>query len=173
MENWKDVAGYEGFYQVSTLGRMRSVDRLVTYKNNVTAIRKGTILRPGFQKEGYPHYVLSRNNKVKSILAHKAVLEAFIGPRPSGMQACHWDGCHGNAALSNLRWDTPPNNYLDSVRLGKANMGRRNGSSKLNEQQVREIRAASGSQKDIASLYGISQSKVSKIRRGVSWGWLA
>lgn len=78
---------------------------------------------------------------------HVLVLEAFVGPCPEGMECCHWDGDPSNNRLDNLRWDTPKANHADSVRHGTAvfapgtssTRGEGNPSSKLTEDQVREI----------------------------------
>ncbi len=103
-EIWKACPGYDG-YEVSTLGRVRSPDQILS-----TA--------PG--SHGYPQVQLRRGN-VRTV--HSLVLEAFVGPRPEGMEACHDDGDKLNAKLINLRWDTPGANGQDKSRHGTAKAG--------------------------------------------------
>jgi hypothetical protein len=99
-EVWKDVVGYEGRYEVSSLGRLRG-PRTTT---------KGI---PG--SRGYYQVFLrekgARAGKTKNI--HVLVAEAFLGPRPDGMHVCHADGDKSNNTLENLRYDTPKNNWED------------------------------------------------------------
>lgn len=92
-ENWKTVTGYEGFYEVSSFGRVRSLQR------------GGRILKPR-SADRYEHVALL--GKEKSV--HGLVLEAFVGCRPKGMYGLHGDDNTRNNRLSNLRWGTPKEN---------------------------------------------------------------
>ena len=102
-ERWLPVVGYEGDYEVSSKGRVKSHIR-------------GRILRGGLHDAGYRKYYL-RGGEVK--YGHELVLEAFVGPRPEGHHCCHSDGNPGNNSLENLRWDTVSNNRYDTVRHGR------------------------------------------------------
>ena len=114
-EIWKSVVGYEGLYEVSDQGQVRSLTR-----NG----RRGKILRPGFGsvRKGCEYkrqlVILSVSGKHKTKTVHRLVLEAFVGPRPEGMEGCHNDGNTQNNKLENLRWDTRKNNHADSVKHG-------------------------------------------------------
>lgn len=116
-ERWLPVVGFEGLYEVSDWGRIRSVDRKVNAKYCKRLI-KGVVLKPAPDKDGYQRYVLSINNRQTHTSAHKVVLEAFVGPCPDGMEACHDDGDPSNNRVENLRWDTHRNNLLDKYRHG-------------------------------------------------------
>lgn len=115
-EIWKAIPEYRADYEVSNLGRVRSLDRLVSHGvGNFQRKRKGTILKPGTVKSGHQLVVLGRGH---SRLIHRLVLEAFVGPRPDGMECCHGDGDPANNCLNNLRWDTRSANVLDDYKHG-------------------------------------------------------
>lgn len=120
-ERWLPVVGFEGKYEVSDLGRVRSLDRMVSTSN-------GTGLRPcqgrvlSTQKRdgnGYVQHTLSDGTRKRPATAHVLVLEAFIGPRPDGNIIRHLDGNSLNNTLSNLRWGTQAANVADTIRHGR------------------------------------------------------
>lgn len=112
-ETWKPAHGYEGLYEVSDFGRVRSVRHRDTSRHFLRFIG-GKTLKP-ILNSGYYGVNLYINGKAKLRKIHVLVLEAFIGPRPPGLFACHNDGNALNNHLSNLRWDTPSANIADSV----------------------------------------------------------
>ncbi len=101
------------------------------------------------------------------------VLFAFVGPCPEGMECCHYDGDHMNNCLGNVRWDTHLGNEADKKRHGTGNVGVRNRSAKLNEDQVREIRRlyATGdySFSQLAKMYGLAIMTVHPLVRRRTW----
>ncbi len=105
-EEWRPVVGYEGLYEVSDTGRVRS-------------LRANKIMRlQHHQQFGYKILTLSGHGKRITKLIHVMVLTTFVGPRPDGLVACHNDGNPANNTLANLRWDTQSSNLLDAVRQG-------------------------------------------------------
>ena len=118
VEQWKPVYGYEGIYEVSSHGRVRSVDRTVTYSDGRVRRYKGKNLSATLSPGGYPCVSLYSQGKEKKRYVHSLVAEAFIGTRPKGMEVCHNDGDPANNHLDNLRYDTHSDNMLDSVRHG-------------------------------------------------------
>lgn len=119
-EQWRDIPGYEGWYQVSDHGRARSVDRVVTKANGVEQPWKGQILAPRYGQDGKIRlWLRGEDRRFRSVLLHRAVLEAFIGPRSDGMEACHWDDDPQNNYLYNLRWASRSENMKDRVRNGR------------------------------------------------------
>lgn len=114
-ERWLPVVGYEGLYEVSDLGRVRSLPRISTGKHQHRVPGK---IRPQSTKPGtgYLSISLTREGSSATWNVHRLVAEAFIGPRPDGMDTCHFDGDKTNNAASNLRYDTRGNNLRDSVR---------------------------------------------------------
>jgi hypothetical protein len=119
---WRPVTGHEGLYEVSSDGQVRSVDRAVRHSSGGgTYVLHGRVLKPQASGNGYLVVKLSRDGKALTRNIHTLVLEAFSGPCPPGMEACHGDGDRANPALSNLRWDTRSANALDRVRHGNHN----------------------------------------------------
>lgn len=118
-EQWRDVVGYKGFYQVSDLSRVRSVDRVVKHKRFGTMKRKGTLVCiRRKERYGYLAADLWREGIVKTVHVHRMVLEAWIGPRPDGCESCHGPNGHTDNSVSNLRWDTHKNNMRDGRKHG-------------------------------------------------------
>lgn len=116
-ETWRPVVGWEGLYEVSDQGRVRSVERIVQFGAQTRRV-KSTVLKPGKTTKGALFVMLS-NGKARNRRVHQLVLEAFVGPRPPGMEGCHWDDNKENNAVTNLRWDTHSANELDKVRNGR------------------------------------------------------
>jgi hypothetical protein len=123
-EKWRAVPGFEGRYEVSSFGRVRSLDRGITYRRldkysgkiiTVTKYMKSVMLRPGKMASGHQFVMLGRGN---GFTVHTLVLNAFVGPAPEGMECCHNDGVASNNLVSNLRWDTRSENVLDCFRHG-------------------------------------------------------
>ena len=123
-ETWKPIPGYEGWYEASSFGRVRSLDRFSPSNGGIRAIR-GRVLKNQKHHTGYVQVSLCKNGMKESRRVHHLVLEAFIGPRPEGMEACHNDDDPDNNQLSNLRWDSKSANQLDKVRRGTHNNGRK------------------------------------------------
>ena len=115
-EEWKAIAGYEGSYEVSNRGQVRSLDRVNGRGFNIF----GRVLKPNPNREGYLGVSLYSGGKAtrRRRLIHQLVAEAFIGPRPEGFDVCHNDGDKTNNRADNLRYDTRSANILDSVRHG-------------------------------------------------------
>lgn len=120
METWLPIPGYEGIYEVSDRGRVRSLDRLDSRGRR----RKGRLRRLIMQPSGHFTVSLCREAEHQGFLVHHLVLLAFVGPRPDGMEGCHWDDNPANNHLANLRWDTRSANVRDSVRNGTHHMAR-------------------------------------------------
>lgn len=116
MEEWRDIVGYEGLYQVSNFGRVRSINRIITYPSGRTCRWQGKLLAPG--KTGDRLTVALGNGTQKTFYVHDLVLKAFTGPRPEGAECCHNDGHGTNDVHTNLRWDTRSENTYDRVRHG-------------------------------------------------------
>lgn len=117
-ERWLPIPGYEGSYEVSNQGRVRSLDREITRSDGRVQRNRGRVLSPGIDTQGRHGVALKALGHSKSFRVHTLVMLAFVGPRPDGMEVCHWDGRPENNALSNLRYDTRSANRFDAVRHG-------------------------------------------------------
>lgn len=111
-ERWLPVPGWEGLYEVSDLGRVRSLDRPNGLRGRVRVLSVGS--------HGYLDVGLCDGGVRRTRLVHRLVLEAFVGPCPEGQEACHADSDRTNNRLSNLRWDTTKANAADRVAAGHA-----------------------------------------------------
>lgn len=118
-EEWRDVPGFEGYYQASNFGKVRSLDRVVTYGNGKKYSKHGRELRPATKKNGYLQVMLNVQGVTTSWTMHKLIAYTFLGPRPPGMQVCHYDGDPQNNHVGNLRYDTPKANSQDLLRHGR------------------------------------------------------
>lgn len=172
-EIWKPVVGYEGLYEVSNLGRVRSVGRVVTYRNGRRVHCRSRVLKPAEHPAGHLHVILCRVGKHVTAKVHRVVLEAFVGPCPEGMEGCHNDGNPADNALGNLRWDTHGANMRDRGEHGTGNEGERHGNSTLTEAVVLEIRQRYASeditQTALARQYGLRNQHISKIVNRQLW----
>lgn len=118
-ERWLPVAGYEGLYEVSNLGRVRSVDRWVDHGRNGGHQRRlhGRVIRQ-VPCGAYRHVSLSKEGRVWVTYPHYLVLTAFVGPRPEGQECLHGALGQGDDSAVNLRWGTPVENRADMTRDG-------------------------------------------------------
>lgn len=169
-EIWKDVIGYEGLYRVSNAGNIK---RIANGRGRCVA---GSILRPIVDSRGYLVVNLHKMGRQRQMQIHTLVLEAFVGPRPQNLEACHNDGNKINPKLNNLRWDTHSANQLDAVAHGTHvdNRGSRQGSSRLMESDVLQIWCllsnGSMTQKEIGQIFGVRDSTISRIKTRKRWG---
>lgn len=124
-EQWRPIPGYEGRYDVSDHGRVKSLARTVYDKSGHPRPYPERLLRPGPRPDGHLGVVLHVNGKRDSQLVHRLVLLAFVGLRPDGTEACHNNGVGTDNRLVNLRWDTHPGNSRDMVRHGTHNKASR------------------------------------------------
>lgn len=146
-EIWRDVPGYEGLYQVSDRGRVRSLDRTITAKRRSGPYQKrfpGKVLRTNKGIAQYPGLTICKDGQRVDIFVHELVLEAFVGPRPPGMVCNHRDSNRHNNVVSNLEWCTQFDNRHHSMDKGLWHpfllRGEASPSAKLTEEQVRNIR---------------------------------
>ena len=101
-EEWKDILGFEGLYQASNLGRIKSLERFRKGENGCLISVKERILKPWINRNGYYLIKLCKNSIVKAYLVHRLVWEAFYGTIPEGYEINHLDERPINNALSNL-----------------------------------------------------------------------
>lgn len=162
-ENWKPIPGYVGRYEVSDLGRVRSL--------------KGTpkILKPGLRR-GYPSVVLAVNTVKKNRSVHTLVMEAFDQWPREGLEIAHLDGDRTNNHISNLKYVTHAENQRQMAQdHGMSLRGTKHHKNILTEDQVRAIRNAPKEyrgNKALAQKYGVSVSTIHAIRCRRIWAWL-
>lgn len=117
-EVWKPVVGYEGLYEVSSHGRVKSLDRIMTSKTGLEFIKPGRMLKL-IDIKPYRAVNLAIGGKSKMHRVHSLVAQAFIGPLPEGGVVRHWDDDGANNHLSNLLYGSKKDNAQDAIRNGK------------------------------------------------------
>ena len=172
IEEWRSVVGYESFYEVSNVGRVRSLDRY----DGCNRFRPGRLRATPIDgtSTGYRYVSLCKNGIAKKLNVHVLVLEAFVGPRPSpAHEACHENGDRANATLKNLRWGTPESNQADKWAHGTMLAGSKNPKAVFCEEVVGWIKESRQSSLALAPLLGVSSSAIRAVRIGQNWGHLA
>lgn len=151
MTYWKAVVGYRGLYEVSHRGEVRSLDRHIRSPKG-SRLTKGQRLKSALVA-GYPAVSLAQEGRSIKRYVHDLVLEAFVGPRPRGQQACHHpDPDRTNNRLKNLRWGKPYENAGD--HLGRY----------LTDEDVKEIhrlRDEGWYQQELAEHFSVEQGYIS------------
>lgn len=123
-EFWKDIQGYEGLYQVSTCGRVKSLPRVKQGKHNLLGVKteylkSGGLLKQSNDKNGYKLLALSKDGAMKFFRVHRLVAETFV-PNPGEKPiAHHIDGCVSNNNAENLQWVTDRENLYASDVFGQ------------------------------------------------------
>jgi len=118
IEHWLPVVGFEDFYEVSSLGNVRSMDRLVNSVRGKPHVRPGRIMSQVTVRSGHKRVRLVVNGRILYTGVHRVVLEAFVGPAPVGTICRHLNGVPSDNRLDNLAWGTHSENVLDQVRHG-------------------------------------------------------
>jgi len=156
-ELWKTIPGYAP-YEVSSLGRVR---------------RKERVLVSILDAKGYPHLSLSIKNKLYQKKVHRLVAEAFIGPRPDGLETNHKNGVKTDNRPENLEYVTLQENHRHAAVLGLFRRGSNHGMSKLTEDDVRDIRrlysVGGHTHKSLGEKYGVHHSTVRAIILRQNW----
>lgn len=125
VERWRPVVGYEDFYEVSDLGRIKSVARVITHSNGHPQRWPERILKQHIPWSGRLSVRLYRNGKAARVAVHHLMAEAFIGPRPESMQVLHWNDHKDDNRAENLRYGSAADNIADQVRNGLHHVARR------------------------------------------------
>lgn len=179
-EIWVPVKGFEGKYEVSTWGEVRSLDRSSTYTNSVTGKVitrkiKGRVLTPKIVNAAYFIVDLSKGKRgdIKQASVHRLVAEHFLPNPENKPQVNHIDGNPNNNSLSNLEWVTVSENAIHSYEtLGKG--GESHGLAKLTEESVKEMRKLYGTYNytELGEMFGVHKSTVARACQGLCWGFV-
>lgn len=171
IEAWRDIPGYEGYYQASTFGNIKSLDRVITQISRwgklVSRNYPGKIFTFKPHAKDSDYYSVRFNNKKLSV--HTLIILTFKGPMPADCDVIrHKDGNPFNNKLDNLIYGTFSENVIDIYRQGKPK-------GKLTIEQVVEIRKLFNtgvSHKNIGWLYGVSRRTISNIYEKTCYSWL-
>lgn len=156
---WKEIPGYEGLYEVSVTGDVRS-------------IRTGRLLKPmwcGAVGQKYASVALCRNSTQRVRRVHHLVLELFVGPRPPGGIACHKSDDKTDNSAENLYWGSYASNARDRV-ANNHHFGQQLTAGQVAE--IRRRRAAGERGVDLAREFGVSQQVIWNVKSGRTGGWI-
>ena len=184
-EKWKDIEGYEGIYQVSDGGRIRSVDRVVISKNGVKREVKGQLMKQSTSKYGYKVIILRKDGIKKNHRVHRLVAESFINKEKGKTLINHKDGNKRNNRVENLEWCTNSENMKHAFKKDLKQpsnpnkhglmQGETHSRSKLTERDVLFIRENSKvnggvySNVELASKYDVTKSTIGYIVKEKTW----
>ena len=175
-EIWKDIKGYEGLYQISNIGRVKSLDRIVKSRYDSTSLFKERLLTPQRDTRGYKHVSLRKEGKSKHKRVHRLIALAFIPNPENKPEVNHIDGNKMNNGIDNLEWSTHSENIQHAYQTGlnKGPQGAKNSHAKLTEKQVYAIRDLKGkiTPKEIGVIFKVTRCAIYDIHSGRSWGHL-
>lgn len=154
-EEWRPVVGYEGHYEVSSLGQVRNIH--------------GRLLAQHDDGQGYRQLGLSCGSIKTTYRVHRLVCRAFHGVPSEGFEVAHLDGNRANAASANLAWATPSENNRHKEAHGTHQAGESAPRAKLSAAAVAAIRASQEPHNLLAAEFGVNESAIRKIRKGERW----
>jgi len=179
IEEWRAVVGWEGFYEVSNLGRVRSLPRYRKARPGVReCIRPGKVLKQTPRANTrYTYYSVCLADKYRNIKVteniHTLVAKAFIGPPPSPQHHCaHWDNNSFNNCVTNLRWATVTENMRDKERHGTKLLGEKLNWSKLTDKEALDIKLKfrdGWTVDQVANYYDLTLCALRNIKNGKTW----
>jgi len=164
MENWKDIKGYEGLYQISDLGRVKS-------------LRRNAILRAGKSNTGYRIVALCKRGKAITKSVHRLVAEYFVDNPYNKPQVNHIDGDKVNNIYANIEWVTASENHIHAISIGLIKFdymrGEKNHKTSLSESDV--IKIKKGLKDKVSGVvlgkrYNVTRATIADINVGKTWG---
>jgi len=170
-----DVKGYEGYYQVSNVGRVKSLARNVgksSGSKTYTQFVQEKILNPYRKTNGYLAVRFSRNGKGFEKTIHRLVADAFIENPKRYKEVNHIDGNKVNNHYSNLEWVTQRENMLHAANILGVGLGENSGNAIYTEDQIHSVcklLELGHINKDVSDVTGVKQHTVSLVRKGVAW----
>lgn len=169
-EVWRDVVGYEGIYQISSLGRVKSLARTDCRGQR----RKERILRQSFDSDKYLILSLSKDSNVLTKKVHRLVSLAFI-PNPDNLPVVnHINGIKTDNRVENLEWCSAKSNVHHAVDMGlrKSIKGENNRGCVLTDKDVIDIYKSGLTNKQLSRIYPVSELAINRIKIGKTWGHL-
>jgi NUMOD4 motif/HNH endonuclease len=166
-EIWKPINEFIGLYEISNLGRVRSLDREITVQSGHHQKRRyrGRILKGSTDAHGYQRICLWRGNKQTGAIVHRLVLEAFVRKMEADEEGNHLDFDKRNCALENLEISTTAENMSHATNAGRM-------AKKLTDDQVRQIKRSLDrceTRQSLAYRFGVSYRMIRLIDIGELW----
>lgn len=176
VEQWRSVVGFDGYYEVSDQGCLRSCDRTIPITGGgdsygaIRALRGRPLpLRP--RPDGYVPCSLSKDGLRGNYFVHRLVAVAFVGPCPDGMEVAHQNGVRSDNRRENLAYASRSENNRQKVEHGTHQRGERNGASKLTNEQAAAVKFLMDELpvRWLAEAFGITAQAVYRTRSGLIW----
>lgn len=172
-EIWKDIKNYEGLYQVSNLGNVKSLKRIEICGGRAKIrIRNERILRPGVDKDGYLQVGLCKNAKIKTRRVHHLVLENFLPENSQGQSSNHKNGIKSDNRVENLEWCSIQYNNQHTIDVLGKRTHENHWKSILTEKDIiliKELRNKNYTYKELSKQFGVSASHCCSIVKGRVW----
>lgn len=177
LEKWKPVRDFEGLYEVSNFGRVRSLDRIVKTSRGSRHFHS-YMLSQTTTRKGYYSVLLCKDGKQYTKAVHRLVAIAFIPTKDIGLQVNHIDGNKRNNHVDNLEWCTNSYNQIHAYSNGlrQSQKGELNGGHKLTHDDVLEIRQlyeTGKTQRELAKMYNVSQMAIYRVVHKITWKHIA
>jgi len=166
LEYWKPIKGYEDFYQVSNLGDIKSLFRLIKTGENKRSVGE-RLLKQNTNRYGYKMVSLSKDSVLKTVSVHRLVGIAFVDNTQNKSEINHIDGNKSNNEIHNLEWCTKSENNKHSLKLGLrvTKKGIEHYNSRFKEEDIINIRNSNLSESNLSNLYNVNRATIGKIKR--------
>ena len=174
-EEWKDIIGYEGLYQVSNLGRVKSMNRVIYYSDGRKFNYYSQILKVNINKRNYNNNIvhLYKNGIRKAIPVHRLVATSFIVNNDNLPEVNHIDGNRNNNKVENLEWSSRKDNMKHAFDNGLINnIGINHGNNIYAESQIIEVKKLlllKLPHKQIEEITGVKKGTIEQISRNKQW----
>lgn len=174
-ETWKDIEGYIGFYQVSNMGNVRSLDRVVNNSRFGKIKQTGRVLKSAIDSKGYQRVALSKDRKLSTFKVHRLVAQAFLNNPSNLAEVNHIAGNKTDNKVESLEWISHRDNCIHSFANGlQIGMKKEsNPNSKLTIEKVKSARLEYipyvVGYKQLADKYGVDKKTMIQAIKGITW----
>lgn len=157
MEIWKDIEGYEGSYQISNMGNVKSLSKKwISGNNNIIRNHGDILLKQSNNARGYRHVILSKNSKHRTLTIHQLMARAFIPNPENKLFVNHKDGNKKNNILENLEWCTNDENMKHAVKM---NLIKKKISQEIRD-KIKTLYTSGMRITDIARILGLNRKSI-------------